>query len=301
MDMTKDNNYNNYLQKDLKHGTHVAYLHYKTDKTISHPIARIALKPWLPSSPSGEKPVLRPESITYGHGSKDFSHSVKKWAHENFPVKENVVYKKSKHIYDDDGNNEGHLNTPELKHTNNAELFHKNSLKDIEDASEKLKPLPVHYKDYKEIEPALTSAHFGVISHIVENAPKEELHHLAHSKNLNVQRLAPLRYDEMSDESKKHLLNTNDVNVHRRIAQNTKDRPTLAKLAASRHDSLAKTAAIKYAHRFPEYAKVHKNPKIRMAHLNLTTRSEKTDRMHHLNDKNSEIRERAQHMIDRDY
>lgn len=90
------------VKQDIKHGTHIAYLHRNGKR-----IGRIALKPFV--SPSGHT-ILRPEPKVYGsqdeHG--DFEKSVRNWAETNFPMKDSEShYEIKKELYDD-----ANLNAP---------------------------------------------------------------------------------------------------------------------------------------------------------------------------------------------
>jgi len=91
------------LQSDLKHGTHVAYLHHKDDHELKHPLARIALKKF--SNESGTEHILRPEERTYGPESDAFRHTVHSHLEKHMPVNESEVYKKHENVYDDDRHN----------------------------------------------------------------------------------------------------------------------------------------------------------------------------------------------------
>ena len=102
--------YSGYLPNDVKHGTHVAYLHRSDDPDMKKPLARIALKPYEPDD-SSKKPILRPESKTYGTADESFGKAVNQWAEKNFPVDKNTVYKKNDELYDDDGRN--YVGSPE--------------------------------------------------------------------------------------------------------------------------------------------------------------------------------------------
>lgn len=92
-----------YLKQDVKHGTHIAYLHHKDDKDIEHPLARIALKKFTDDE-TGHS-VLRPEGKTYGNYSDAFHHTVHKFVNDRMPIHDSGVYKKHHEVYDDDGKN----------------------------------------------------------------------------------------------------------------------------------------------------------------------------------------------------
>lgn len=88
----------NYLQADIEHGTHVAYLVHKDDKDIKNPIARIALKPFKNSE---GHVVLRPEESMYGSGNSKFHDVVREWSTQHFPMENGSPYKKSSNLYND--------------------------------------------------------------------------------------------------------------------------------------------------------------------------------------------------------
>jgi hypothetical protein len=90
-----------YLQQDVKHGTHVAYLVHDDDNELKRPIARIALKPF--TSDDGKHTVLRPESRAYGTGDSSFARTVNNWVEKNFPAKPKILYRKNQNLYHDSG------------------------------------------------------------------------------------------------------------------------------------------------------------------------------------------------------
>ena len=76
-----------YVLNDVKYGTHIAYLHLKTDMDIKKPISRILLKPFRKEkSRSDKNKVLEIERTMYGAQSKEFKDFVNKWAHDNFLI-----------------------------------------------------------------------------------------------------------------------------------------------------------------------------------------------------------------------
>ena len=91
---------NAYLPNEVKHGTHVAYLHHKDDKELEHPLARIALKKF--TDPMSGHAILRQESKTYGPSSDSFTHTVHKFLHNKMPARDSGIYEKNEHVYDDD-------------------------------------------------------------------------------------------------------------------------------------------------------------------------------------------------------
>jgi len=109
MDMDHGEN-NDFLPKEIKNGTHVAYLVNKGDHEAKEPIARIALKPFHHEKDKSDT-ILRPEGRTYGHGGDAFGASVRGWTEHHFPLKEKAVYQKAKTSYDDDDNSVAFKNT----------------------------------------------------------------------------------------------------------------------------------------------------------------------------------------------
>jgi len=88
-----------YLKQDVKHGTHVAYLHHKDDKDLEHPLARIALKKFADDE-TGHS-VLRPENRTYGPPSDAFTHTVHKFINDKMPPNDSGIYHKNPNVYND--------------------------------------------------------------------------------------------------------------------------------------------------------------------------------------------------------
>ncbi len=88
-----------YLEHDIAHGTHVAYLIHDDDHKIDSPLARIALKPF--KSEDGEHTILRPETTTYGTAKDSFGQHVSDWAETHFPAKPDVEYRKPNDLYND--------------------------------------------------------------------------------------------------------------------------------------------------------------------------------------------------------
>lgn len=96
---------NSHVQHDVKQGTHVAYLAKKSDRTLSNPIARVALKPFTAVSKNAKskRTILRPEPRVYGSPTPEFHGAVKDWAHKHFPVKDKSkkTYTLHKSLYND--------------------------------------------------------------------------------------------------------------------------------------------------------------------------------------------------------
>lgn len=109
MNMVKGGN-KAYLEKDSRHGTHVAYLVHGSDHTAfehgepENPIARIALKPYHAETPHGRDTIFLPEHKTWGMNDSRFSNAVNEWVRTNYAGKAGHTYKKNDHVYDDSGN-----------------------------------------------------------------------------------------------------------------------------------------------------------------------------------------------------
>jgi hypothetical protein len=92
-----------YLERDLEHGTHVAYLTEHGDNEAKNPLARIALKPFVHEE--SNHTILRPEHAVYGETTGSFEKNVSDWATKHFPVlHEDAVYRKHSRLYDDSHN-----------------------------------------------------------------------------------------------------------------------------------------------------------------------------------------------------
>jgi len=119
-----------YLKQDLKHGTHVAYLHHKDDKDIKKPYARIALKKFTDQE-TGHS-ILRPEDKTYGAASDAFAHSVHKFIDHHMPANEDGMYERNPHTYNDFGNTHiiGKGKLDSLINDKNSKVHHDPDLRD---------------------------------------------------------------------------------------------------------------------------------------------------------------------------
>lgn len=87
-----------YLHRDIKHGTHTAYLVHAHDENIRMPMARINLKPF--TSHDGTHTILRPEKL-YGTASSLFDHTINKWVYNNFPLHDDKIYSSHPSLYND--------------------------------------------------------------------------------------------------------------------------------------------------------------------------------------------------------
>lgn len=105
----KDGSNKSYLESEVRHGTHVAYLVHKQDHDNEKPLARIALKPYHPGYFHEDGPrhdsddkILRPEHKTYGDAPDAFTYTVNRWVNKHFPGKPDVhAYEKNEHVYND--------------------------------------------------------------------------------------------------------------------------------------------------------------------------------------------------------
>lgn len=107
----RDTDNSKFLGHEILEGTHVAYLAHKDDSELKRPIARIALKPFTTYDNSHK--VLRPESQIFGDGGDAFSHSVRNWTEQSFPLKDGHLYTKNKSIYDNGGPLQYYNDNPE--------------------------------------------------------------------------------------------------------------------------------------------------------------------------------------------
>lgn len=99
--MNYENGSNNqYLQDDVEHGTHVAYLHRKDDPEMKKPLARIALKPFN-NIDDDKDTILRPEDRTYGSGGSHFNHTVHAILDQHLSGSPGSLYEKNQNVYDD--------------------------------------------------------------------------------------------------------------------------------------------------------------------------------------------------------
>ena len=99
-----------YVNKDLEHGTHVAYLVNHDDHDAfkfgepTKPLARVALKPFHIEGDSTLDTIFRPETTTYGNSTVAFENAVNKWSIHNYPAKLDEEYHKNPELYNDSDN-----------------------------------------------------------------------------------------------------------------------------------------------------------------------------------------------------
>lgn len=91
------------VMMDIKHGTHIAYIHDKDDVDILKPMARVLLKAHRKkySRINGLNKVLVPEPRIYGMSVENFVDNVTKWCEESFNPETDTIYTKSGQLYDD--------------------------------------------------------------------------------------------------------------------------------------------------------------------------------------------------------
>lgn len=92
-----------YIKKDLNKGTHIAYLHEKTDEDILRPMGRVLLKPFTRLSPKNRRvnKILIPERRIYGTTIEGFHEFVEKWAGDSFATKYDTAYHIDDGLYND--------------------------------------------------------------------------------------------------------------------------------------------------------------------------------------------------------
>jgi len=240
MDLTSHLGHKSKLREDLDRGTHVAYLHHKSDSTISHPVSRIAMKPY--HSSKGDKTILRPEGKTYGTPNEEFHKSVSDWTNKHFPAEDNVIYNKDAHVYDDD---DGQRSNTVLNHTN-SDVYKKNKVEDIARATidSKLKDHPIGYNEVSHLLPHLKDkpSHAVLADHIVHNMKHEDLPKLANHKNSVVRREVAHRYDDLPADSKKKLLN-DSIAVRSNIARSSHDEDALHQLSHDKNSMIYNMAS----------------------------------------------------------
>ena len=292
IDMTDKRPYKNKLKDDIENGTHVAYLHHKNDPTISHPLSRISLKPFNSSEGST---ILRPESITYGMSNPGFHKAVSDWSKKHFPMKDNVIYTKNRHVYDDDARVPG-TSSALLRHTD-ASVFKRNTENDLHKAAQnaQLKDMPLTHNDVKDLLSDIKPNHTILAAHTVRNMRKEDLHHLGEHANASVRKAAAERYDEMPDATRKKLL-SDTPEIRHKVAGHSEDSKTLARLAQDKNKVVANSAGRNLVKVNPDYALNHRSAKVRQYHAQHAIYNE-DDMQKHLKDPNAEVRNTANERV----
>jgi hypothetical protein len=79
-------------------GTHIAYLHHKSDPQCKRPIARMSMQPY--KSETGEI-GLKPSDVTYGQHSQDFTNAVHAWTEKNAPINHKYDQELADGVYGD--------------------------------------------------------------------------------------------------------------------------------------------------------------------------------------------------------
>lgn len=184
MNMVKGGN-RDYLERDSKHGTHVAYLVHGSDHAAfehgepENPIARIALKPYHAETPQGRDTIFLPEHKTWGMDDSRFSNAIHEWTRTNYPAKEGHTYKKNENVYDDSGNRyHQEFNQEEFNR-----LLHTDSLP--RDVSVSHDIVSHAIKDAETLDPETQANRLHSVSKIVGLSSKNISHILNASKQLD--------------------------------------------------------------------------------------------------------------------
>lgn len=261
--MTMDSGSNReYLKHDIKAGTHVAYLTHKDDHEAKNPLARIALKPY--TSKDGSHTVLRPETTTYGTGNDAFSHTVRKFAEEHFPLKEKTAYKPHKDLYDDTAHAATTGNTRKLyTHTSTViknsdeTLDHFAKHGDIDEAqavvhagSQKHRDILAEHSNHHvrgavadyghsaHMEKMVNDPHPFVRAGVALHGSDQHRATLVNDKEASV-RSAVAKYDETHHPT---LVNDRSPDVRETVARHSNSRAILGKLAADGNSNVAQRA-----------------------------------------------------------
>jgi len=239
-----------FLKNDVTEGTHVAYLYdHDKDPEAKNPLSRIALKPF--NSEEGSHTVLRPEG-TYGTADSAFQHTVSNWASKNFPVDDNLAYKKNENVYHDSGPQMIASFQRMITHSDpsvraNAFSVHSDKIteKDIDDALAK-KDKRLHFAAIQH--PRFSEKH---IDHVLSNPNlynADVRTHAMRNPNVSVDNITKGLQDESGDVRAQALFNPKANQKHLEMAW--KDRHPYI-----RGDVLAKPGVN------PEYFKQAKNDK----------------------------------------
>ncbi len=207
------------LPEEINHGSHVAYLVNNEDKPhqelIDNATARTFLKPY--TSNSGHT-VLVPEEKSYIKDYKDgvtapsgFINSLTQFTNKHFPMEENILYTKNKHLYNDDGNinkiNITNLNNPISKDINSDNL--KSIMKNANISKE-------HIHEYIN---SISDNHPNI--HLLNYLPLNKNFDSSHINNLiNNKKLAHLTSTGLLNLSEKPL---SSENIHGFINQMDRD------------------------------------------------------------------------------
>jgi hypothetical protein len=237
-----------YLPKDIEHGTHVAYLHHKNDPTISHPVARIALKPF--KSKNGHT-ILHPEDSVYGTADQHFKDTVSKWANKHFPMKPDIIYHRNSKLYNDSGIND----KSKIHWTNWKDTLKNNDLKDLNDMAREgeLAAKPVEHKDLKDVAPHLhDEKHRGLIDHLFNYATPDALEKLHDHPNIYVRRAAASYAHNLSPKTQRKMAQDTDKYTRANIAWTGTDKDTLKHLSNDPDSDVRTYARKNLKGRFPE-------------------------------------------------
>lgn len=193
MDMSCGIN-SNYLEKDIQHGTHTAYLVHKDDKNIENPIARISLKPF--QNEYGHM-ILRPENSVYGTGNTSFHKTVHDWTEKHFPMQHlGSTYRPHPDVYDDVKTKYSNFDEQHAKKTANF-LAHQIR----ESISNKEQPINiVHSSMNRHIIP-----HF--LNEIKDDPNSEQIkHHILKHTNHDYEEVSNKTLDSMSPSQRDYAI-----------------------------------------------------------------------------------------------
>lgn len=260
--MTMDTGSNrDFLKKDIKSGTHTAYLTSKDDHNIENPLARIALKPY--QSKNGDHTVLRPETTTYGSGNDAFSNTVRKFSEDHFPLKEKTAYTPHKDLYDDTNHAATTGNMRKLyTHTstiikNSKETFdHFAKHGDIDEVQAVIHASPAHrdiltdhpnphvrgtiadYGHPAHMDKLVNDPHPFVRSGVALHGTDEHRATLVNDKDASVRR-AVAQHSETHHQT---LMSDKSADVREAVARHSTDRGILGKLSSDPIGSVSQRA-----------------------------------------------------------
>lgn len=203
-----------YLQQDVKHGTHIAYLTHKDDHDNSHPLARIALKKFTNIDDPHDH-ILRPEDRTYGNAPDAFHHTVHKLLNHHFPGKEDAIYKKHDDVYDDSGN----------RYVIGKNAVHKAMTHhdyDVRNAAYHQHPEEVKKYLHKALDSKDFNVKYDAITH--EHATPEHIHKALDDGDEDI-KIAAIQHHNASPENINKALNDNNYRIRRLAAQHPNASP----------------------------------------------------------------------------
>jgi hypothetical protein len=308
MDMNEGGTYaTKHLPKDIEHGTHVAYLHHAHDKTISHPIARIAIKPL--TSDSGHT-ILKPEGNTYGVGPKEFHKAVNEWTDKHFTPHKNKIYLLHNGLYDDEIPK--HVANIDSNHA----MFDQNHLDTIQKLRNENRE-PIQHSDYAHVEHKFGPEHQKLIDGIFkgkskhyfsdEKGKKDRFDTFLKSSNPEFRHYLATKdwYNEgfqPKPDQQKQLAKDPNPQIRYAVASNRNFLPTAHKqLMNDRNSAIVKKAADSFISGARATDKTwqnlhkHKNPIVRSV---VAEKTRNKDILHHLsNDPDENIAIIANHRL----